>query len=57
MILFVGTEQRGYFLRETADMRKMKLAYTGSSPSVSLQVKRYTGTADALSCDRCGTVY
>lgn len=38
MILFVGTEQRGYFLRETADMRKMKLAYTGSSPSVSLQL-------------------
>lgn len=38
MILFVGTEQRGYFLRETADMRNMEIVCTGSCPSIAMQL-------------------
>lgn len=38
MILFVGTEQRGYFLRETAAMRGMEISFTGSHPSISMQL-------------------
>lgn len=38
MVLFVGTEQRGYFLKETAVMRGMDISYTGSNPSISMQL-------------------
>lgn len=38
MILFIGTEQRGYFLNETAAMKNMEIAYIGSSPSITEQL-------------------
>lgn len=38
MILFIGTEQRGYFLKETAAMKDMEISYIGSSPSITEQL-------------------
>lgn len=38
MILFIGTEQRGYFLNETAAIKNMEIAYIGSSPSIMEQL-------------------
>lgn len=38
MILFVGPEDRSFFLRETAKMKKMTISYVESSPSIELQL-------------------
>ena len=38
MILFVGPEDRAFFLRETAKMKQMDISYVGSSPSIELQL-------------------
>lgn len=38
MILFVGTEQRGFFLQETADIRNMDISYVENNPSIAMQL-------------------
>lgn len=40
MILFVGTEQRGFFVRESASMRGMEMEYIESCPSIRLQLSQ-----------------
>ena len=34
MILFVGSEERGYFLEESAKMKQMKVEYLGNAMSI-----------------------
>ena len=43
MILFVGREDRAFFLRETAKMKQMEIAYVESSPSIELQLPLILG--------------
>lgn len=38
MIVFVGPEDRAFFLRETAKMKKKEISYVESSPSIELQL-------------------
>lgn len=38
MIVFVGAEQRGYFIKETAAMKNMEVRYVESSPSIEMQL-------------------
>lgn len=40
MILFVGSEDRGYFLEETAKIKNIQLSYVESSPSIELQLTK-----------------
>lgn len=39
MILFVGSEDRSFFLKETAKMKNMAISYVESSPSIELQLE------------------
>ena len=38
MILFAGSEERGYFLEEPAKTKKMKVEYLGNAISIETQL-------------------
>ena len=40
MILFVGSEERGFFVRETAKMKQMQVMYLGSSSTMEGHLTR-----------------
>ncbi len=40
MILFAGSEERGFFVRETAKMKQMQVMYLGSSTSIEEHLNR-----------------
>ena len=50
MILFVGTEQRGFFVRESASMKGMEMEYIESCPSIRLQLSRISGDRHRAVC-------